>query len=350
MKLRNCILALGAGSTLGGAAIAQVPVEVEGEFQSYNHSERTMTVMSMPVIVNGQTFMHSPTTDRRAIGYGINKWFKSDRLPGQRRRGFLGGTAIVIGNWDDTLQAIVADDVFTEPAENVILGVVTDNLCTAPNCDGEDNFIQGSQGPVLAPLTDIRIAAGDLVDEGGFLVDVTDEDLVGVAFAAEGYYTDDEVIVPDTSGAPGDTRTISGVHNYFHLELAGFNGQLLANPDDREISALRVTCEPGGRLEIRGNLHARVDAETGAIDDPLGTVTTGIVQAQYDLGAPLGATSGIDAVDVNSPFGEYRVRTDLPVCPTTLDVRWQNVPGLLPNENIVVYAELNDVPVEVAAP
>lgn len=349
MKTKTSTAALLVASAFAGVAHAQVPVEIEGEFQDYDHQSRTMTVMSIPVIVSGQTVMHSPTTDRRDIGFGINKWFKWERLEGRNERGFLGGTAIVLGNWDDTLQAIVADDVFTEPAENVILGVVTDSLCTDANCRGVDNFIQGSAGPALVPVTDIRMAAGDLVDEGGFLVDTTNVDLVGTAFAAEGYYTDEDLIVPDTSSEEPATRTISGVLNYFHLELAGFNGQLLANKRQREISALRVTCEPGGRLEIRGNVHARVNLETGLLQDNLGTVQTGVVQAQYNLGAELGATATITEVDVNSPFGEYRIRTDLPVCPTTLDVRWQNVPGLLPNDNITVYATLDDVPVEVAA-
>ena len=90
-------------------------------------------------------------------------------------------------------------------------------------------------------------------------------------------------------------------------------------------------------------MHVIVDA-LGAIVDPDGGPQTGIIQANFDLGAPLAATSAITEVDVGSAFGEYRIRAPLPTCPAEIDIVWQDVPGANPG---TVYAQLTGVPVDI---
>jgi hypothetical protein len=50
-------------------------------------------------------------------------------LPGRTEPGFIGGTAIILGTSDGITNT--ADDVFTEPAENVVLGLITASNCAA---------------------------------------------------------------------------------------------------------------------------------------------------------------------------------------------------------------------------
>ena len=118
-KLGLCAGIAAGAICMTPAAYAQVPVELEGEFSDYDHSTRTMSVMDIPVVVRGATVMESPTVERRDIGYGINKWFKSDKLPGRRERGFLGGTAILTG-----------DDFFSAH-DNAFYGVISHDVLAA---------------------------------------------------------------------------------------------------------------------------------------------------------------------------------------------------------------------------
>ena len=73
----------------------------------------------------------------------------STSLPGRSsQEGFIGGTAIINGLTandpaNTTGLGIVAEDIFVEPAENVLLGEVSGNSCFAPTCDAGGLEISG---------------------------------------------------------------------------------------------------------------------------------------------------------------------------------------------------------------
>jgi len=209
-------------------ATAQVLVEVEGPIDNFEAngpgSDRILTVMGIPVIITGQTFLYSPTADRRSAddpvgiatnngNYNLGQWYKGLKFPGRSERGFIGGTAIVLGTFDPNYEivgdpegrigAIIPDEVFSEPAENVVLGLITDSQCSGDSCDAADiaadgitvdlyrDWVQGNAGPYMVPVFDPRMPAGPLVDELGFELDLDPGDsLTGFEFGVEGYYGD----------------------------------------------------------------------------------------------------------------------------------------------------------------
>lgn len=323
-----CMLSTATGQEL-------TPLELEGPIQNYQGGPiKVLTVMDMDVIVDGTTEAISPSADRRsanpdtgrALGWG--KWFKGDKLPGRKERGFVGGTAIVTGVWDPTAGpegagAVVASEVFTEPAENVVLGLVTSNVCTTPGCDDPTtDFVRGNNGPAMLAIADSRIPAGPVGDDGGFELDLTGADLVGVPFAVEGYYGNLAVSVPDSESNE------KAIH-YFALNLGGFFGDLLANKD-AEVSLLRAQCRVGDNMDIRGAVHSAVN-EDGSPVDPTGGVD-GTIEVEFFLpnGARIVRTTNevTPAAEIGiSAFGEYRIRFDTPFCPETINVSWKDFAG-----------------------
>ena len=309
---------------------------------------KVLTVMNMDVVVDGTTEAISPSADRRTAnpdtgrGLGWGKWFKGDPLPGRRQKGFLQGTAIVTGVWDPTggpdgLGAVIASEVFTEPAENVVLGVITSNQCSTPACNGAEDVIRGNNGPALLAIADSRIPAGPVGDDGGFELDLTDADLVGVPFAVEGYYGNLAVDVPDS-----ETDELA-IH-YFALNLAGFFGDLLANQGP-EVSVLRAQCRVGDSMDIRGALHSAVN-DDGTPVDPTGGLD-GVIEVAFSApngGTVLRTTNEITpAAEVGiGAFGEYRIRFDTPFCPETIDVTWRDFAGA-PGERASAMAQPVDI-------
>lgn len=342
------------------AQIASPPpgvVELEGRLEAYDHPTRMMTVMGMQVEVLNTTTMSSPTTTRTDAGLNNNQWFKGTRFAGRREAGFLGGTAIVTGIWDDINKRVVAQDVFTEPAENVVLGVVTGFSCSNANCNGPNDFIRGNSapgstpgvvipGPAMIPITDPRIPAQTVKDEAGFELDLTGADLTGLPFGAEGYYGDIAVPVPNGSGG---TVSQNALH-YFIWDIADLAPTLLLNKTQREIVALRTDCREGDSFEMRGNVHTRV-TPTGFINDTITPNSGTIVVRWLQDGVEVRRTATPTELDLGSPYGGFRVRFDIPVCPTEVDVWWManaTTPVGGVNEN-TRYARDLDVPVEIRA-
>lgn len=76
-------------------------------------------------------------------------WRILTSLPGRSsQEGFIGGTALINGLTandpaNTTGLGIVAEDIFVEPAENVLLGEVSGNSCFAPTCDAGGLEISG---------------------------------------------------------------------------------------------------------------------------------------------------------------------------------------------------------------
>ncbi len=337
---------------------APVVVELEGRFEAYDHPSRTMTVMGMQVEVLNTTTMSSPTMTRQEAGLNNNQWFKGEKFAGRRQNGFLGGTAIVIGVWDAINQKVVAQDVFTEPAENVVLGVVTGFSCSNTNCDGPNDFIRGNTapgstpgalipGPAMISIKDPRIPAQTVKDDSGFELDLTGANLAGLPFGAEGYYGDIAVDVPDGNGG---TVSENALH-YFIWDIADLTPQLLLRKTQREIVALRTSCRPGDRFEMRGNIHSIVTSG-GILNDNITPDSGQIVVRWLQNGTEVRRTAAPTPLDVGSPYGGFRVRFDIPVCPSAVDVYWMAnaatpVGGV--NANQGRYARQLSVPVEVDA-
>lgn len=332
------------------AQAAPIAVELEGVIESYDHPTRTLTVMGMKVEITDTTVLQSPTTNRAATGLGINAWMKGNRFRGLARNGFLDGTAIVIGTWDEALRKIVATEVTMEPGENVNLSVITNNYCSTANCDAAGNYMRsatkadGSYGPAMVPIRDPRLAAGTINDESGFAISLAGVNLNGRPFAAEGYYGPVEVAVTNPNG-PG--TVLEKAFHYFLFDLVGYFPDLLITKNAREANAFRAQCRVGKDFEVRGHVHTTVSA-TGVGNDTIQS-TSGVVQVQYTVNNVLQRFSAAaTAVDVGSPVGIYRVRFTPPgnTCPETINVRWLPAANSL---NTAAYASTLDYPVEIRA-
>jgi len=334
LKLAACAAAistLGIGHVASAQAAPPIPTEIEGPIEDWDNVNRILRVAGIDVLVSGQTTIVSPTADRRTardgLVLGFNGWFKGPFLPGRSQRGFIGGTAIAIGTWDPTggplgTGIMVADDVFTEPAENVVLGVITSNLCSTPNCDGETDFIRGSNGPVMLPIDDRRMPANDIRVDSGFALDLTSADLVGVPYGMEGYYGDRNVATPDGANE-------KALH-YFILDLTGPLDAFLANKDIHEVAVERANCRVGDELEIRGAVHSPLEPD-GTPSDTVGSAK-GVIQANFVLpnGNPVTRFSTDIVPDVApgpSATSTFQLQTNLPNCPTSVEVLWQPAIG-----------------------
>lgn len=310
-----------------------VPVEIEGPLSAYvadaGNRAGTMTVMGMNVRVDQNTAFVSPTGDRlsapfvnangNTVTMPINQWIRGARYDGRRLAGLLGGTVIVTGEWDPTALggagAIVASEVFSDIAENVILGVITANNCETPACDGENDFIRGNNGPAFLPNKDPRLTANPIVDAGLFALDLTGADLVGTSFGGEGYYSDNKIDVP---GSAVQEQALI----YWAFELGENRPDLLADKASHEISVLRVRCTEGGRLEVRGWVHTPLNEDGTA--QPGFNVAEGSIEAVMRIGATTVRfeDDGPTPDGVTPGYGIYRLRADVTTCAPTVDVNW----------------------------
>ncbi len=352
MMSAACAAAL-AGVNATANAQVLVPVEIEGPLSQYVntsgrlHNGGVLTVMNAPIVVDAATEFVSPTGDRTSAGLTATQWMRGETFDGRRRPGLLGGTVIVTGEYNTATGEILASEVFSDVSENVMLGVVTDSSCSEPNCDGEGDFIRGNNGPVFLPNKDPRLLAGPLTDAGLFKLNLKNKSLVGTVdapttFGGEGYFSDDKIY--PFVGAPNAEQALI----YWAFELGENRPDLLATPELAEISALRIRCTEGGRLEVRGFVHAPMD-EFGAPTGLSGQPTSGgdgFIRVIMDFNRD-GIITANEIIDGDSPtadlpatYGVYRVREDVTVCGTSADVYW------MPTGPGAEYAMVEGVPVD----
>jgi hypothetical protein len=312
LKMTACAATMsiiGIGQVASAQVVPPVPTEIEGPIESWDNTARILRVAGIDILVSGQTTIVSPTADRRTardgLTLGFNGWFNGPFLPGRTERGFIGGTAIAIGTWDPTGGPtgdgiMVADSVFTEPAENVVL-----------------DFIRGSNGPVMLPVDDRRMPAHEIRLDSGFALDLTGADLVGVPYGMEGYYGNKNVATPDMANE-------KALH-YFVLDLVGPLDANLANKDIDEVAVERASCRVGDELEIRGSVHSPLNPD-GTPSDTVGS-EKGVIQASFVLpnGNPVTRFEANIIPDVApgpSATSTFRLQTNLPDCPTSVEVSW----------------------------
>lgn len=207
-------------------APATIPGYTEGPISSITlqpDGSVIMTVIGVTVNVPVGTPVRSPSRSLTLRQLALRT-----RLPGRAQPGFIGGTALVNGVVDLATSSFTATDMVVEPAENVLIGVVTQALPLR---------ILNSE---IVPSTDARIPFS-MVNQFGFGITAPTIP-VGPQASAEGYYSDDKF-------------------QAFLLELTGdfplinTNSQvniLRAQSRERSPNAQR-----GDEVNMRGFYHAR---------------------------------------------------------------------------------------------
>lgn len=185
-------------------------------------------VMGATVKVPANAPIHSPTNDHLTW-----EQFTTGPFPGRGEPGFQGGTAIVTG--DSAGGVIYATDVFSDLAENVVVGEATASVVDGPANRATVNNI------ALVPLDDPRMPAGRPINGFGFEVNPA-QITAGSLVSVEGYFAGDKL-------------------NYHTLEA---DGAVLVKPTTAEVSVLRAQCRirGGGRdeLEVRGGTKVPANA------------------------------------------------------------------------------------------
>lgn len=328
--LVGLVLGLSGGQPV--AAQEPTPAAIEGPIESIvGGATRTLTVAGVPIILAPGVTISSPTTTRPG-SQGLVAWFAGNPFPGRSQAGFIGGTAIGDGTVDAT-NRFVATSVFSEPAENGLVGVVTASSCATANCQGPGDFlrVQGVAAiPILDPTVPARIVARPPVNGFGFEVDLAGRNLVGEPIGIEGYYG-------NINGFPVAAPTEKAFH-YFLVEFASEDPDLMLNKAIDEVVATRAQCTTGGGLEIRGANHARV---TGPSNTPVGNPAGGLIRI-IQRGTPnvvLGETTDLTAilpVVGTAVFATWRIR--IPVggaCPSEVDVVWRRAGAQVARANRV---------------
>lgn len=227
-----------------------------------------MTVIGVTVTVPVGTPVRSPSRSLTLRQLALRT-----RLPGRSQPGFIGGTALVNGVVDVAAGTFTATDMVVEPAENVLIGVVTQ---ASPLC------ILNSE---IVPGTDARIPFS-MVNQFGFAITAPTIPL-GTNAAAEGYYA-------------------SGKFQTFLLELTG--DFPLVNPNS-QINIIRAQCrergpstQRGDEVTMRGFYHAR----NGGLPEIQIFRVDGLVETLLGNATPI--------PDATLPkFGVWNFRIDTPL-------------------------------------
>lgn len=265
-RQRACAIALACA--LGGplAAVAQVaplPFEAEGvatDIRLRSDGDVELTIFGRVLRVPADAHIHTPTATLTP-----EQLASPIAFPGLGRPGFVGATAIVIGETrmapDGSAEpAITAVEI--EPAETVLIGLVTRN-------EGGEMAVQGVP---LAESTDPRLPSLGYHNAFGFPV-LPATIPTGALAAVEGYYGDRD-----------------GIFRHFAIEAAG--GQLV-DPVSPATSITRARCSPGGSLEVLGASYLPAAA----------VIEFRNAKTNYLFGA-MSTTVGLESPE----FGTYRYR------------------------------------------
>ncbi|MFN3312447.1 MAG: hypothetical protein ACK46Q_03135 [Hyphomonas sp.] len=328
---RKVIMAAASAAALGGMCLTAnaqiVPLEIEGPMSGITvTSPETgfITAMGQDIYYDENTAFVTPTSDktqtRRTNANGVltnrpltaTLWLRGDNFEGRNRPGFLNGTVTVTGFWDPALNGtggIYAEEIFSDISENVILGVITENLCTNPTCTDPDNFIRGNGSVPFVENKDQRLPSQAIVDAGLFELDLTGANLVGNTFGGEGYYSDAAV---HPRSAPTERALV-----YWDFELGEYRPDLLLRANQHEVSVLRIRCNVGDRLEVRGWVHRPINSTLNP--------AAGIIRAtmKFPNRTDVVVSGGTPVADAASPrYAGYTMRADVPACADDVFVEW----------------------------
>ncbi|MFN7055086.1 hypothetical protein [Hyphomonas sp.] len=321
--------AVAMGTMCLPASAQLVPLEIEGPMTASaatTPESGTITAMGQVIFYDENTVFATPTSDktqtRRTNANGVltnrpltaTQWLRGENFEGRNRPGFLNGTVIVTGYWDPALNGgaggVYAEEIFSDIAENVILGVITANQCTNPTCTGPDDFIQGNGTTPFVENKDQRLPAEPILDGGLFELNLTGANLVGTTFGGEGYYSDAPV---HPRSAPAERALV-----YWDFQLGDFRPDLLLRPNQPEISVLRIRCNVGDRLEVRGWVHQPINSN---LSPAVGTIrATMSFPDRPDVVVTNGTPTLAEATVPR--YGIYRLRGDVPACADDVKVEW----------------------------
>lgn len=205
--------------------------------------------------------------------------------------GFIGGTATAVGTTTDAGGTVVADSLFVEPAENVIVGAVTKNDVTKEEDETNESAInEGTfevQGTKIRTAQDSRLPFHAVMEGTDFRVGVSTIPERTLA-EVEGYYGNDGVLYAHTLGATEGETEGKGSLTITRAEC---------DHDDDGPDA----------LEVRGNTSA-----------PDGTVSV------YDHHTDeLMGTTQVETTDDGT--GTFRFDAEIDTCPSV--VRAENTDG-----------------------
>lgn len=261
-----------------------------------NGGNGTITAMGVTFQVLPETPIHTPTA-----ALTMSEFASTAKFPGRTQDGYLGTTVIATGCVKSSggVPYAVADDVFSDVAENVVLGVVTAPL-TGAAADGSGGDFGVNNRPV-SRLTDPRMPAGPIANPFGFAV-VSGSLVVGTPVAVEGYYSNDG----------------SGVLNVWDTEVA--NGTL-AQPNTPQVSIQRFRC--ANDIEIRGGIYP-TPGQACNFGNPysLALFDGDGNPIPFDAGNDLDVVNGVAGPDEQFCF--YRLRPAVTQCPAEVKVELRN--------------------------
>jgi hypothetical protein len=120
-KVINAILT--TAISLWASSTKAAPVELDGTISTVKTNKDgtvSLTVMGVAVNVPKEVSITSPSAVLT-----LAQLADTAPLPGRSQAGFVGGNAFVTGETDPSTGVITASDIFVEPANNLLLGVVT---------------------------------------------------------------------------------------------------------------------------------------------------------------------------------------------------------------------------------
>lgn len=238
-----------AATVAYGQVAAPVPGLFEGPvngLQSDGNGGALMTVMGTTITVPPTAAITTPSATLT-----VAQLLDPAPLPGRTQPGFLASTTITEGSVNPATGVFTTTEVFVEPAENVILGVVTENLAQLR-----------VNGIPIVMLTDPRMPASPVHNDLGFEVNLAAVP-VGAPASVNGYYSNDG----------------SGLFYAFALEVAGVQA---ANPA-LQVSITRVVADPAARsLEVRGGVSGLPAAGAVTVQIRAGNRVLGTVAAVRD--------------------------------------------------------------------
>lgn len=244
-----------------------------------------ITAMGVTFEVRPDTPVSTPTA-----ALTLTQFAAQTNFPGRNQAGFLGATVIATGCVKNGVA--VADDVFSDVAENVVLGVVTAPL-TGTAGDGSGGTL-GVNDRTVSRLTDDRMPAGEIANMFGFAVTPASV-AVGTNIAVEGYYGNDGVL---------------------HVWDTEVDGGTLIEPSLPQVSIQRFRC--ANDVEIRGGIYPVPGAACNfgapfslALFDGQG------VQIPFDADEDLLVVNGVAP---NQQFCSYRLRPTVTQCPAEVRV------------------------------
>jgi hypothetical protein len=341
MNLRAMLLATVMAASISIPAFAQVVAEVEGTLSGFATTETTdangnpvpphLTVFKTKVFFHANTKFSTPTKDNLTFEQIVT--CNGGRFPGflkNKNGAFVGGSAIVTGT-SSGLGGILADTVFLEPAENVLLGSITN--VPSPNDEGESSLeIEGT------PIVVIGKKRGEQFPP----VPAGQAEIFSACFPGKGVKNQVFVDIPPENLDPTAETAAEGwfgTDGKFYAFLVEGAGSATTQP--HAVSIARAQCRNRGGARglewtILGGVGAPVNA-SGSVSFgrqiPANT-PSGVRYQDYGISTPI-------VLEPDAKYGSYDLDVDVvgtdaaAGCPDTVFVRYVPTGGLPDGEKFV---------------